>query len=76
VLSDARNVNAGMATIVSQPNLGSLRPKLSDTLKDKKRKGKQNKIKQNQLQKCNIMMKKSKVLLAFVLWTTDNSDFA
>lgn len=76
MLSDARNVNAGMATIVSQPNLGSLRPKLSDTLKDKKRKGKQNKIKQNQLQKCNIMMKKSKVLLAFVLWTTDNSDFA
>lgn len=75
MLSDARNVNAGMATIVSQPNLGSLRPKLSDTLKDKKRKGKQNKIKQNQLQKCNIMMKKSKVLLAFVLWTTDNSDF-
>lgn len=69
-------MNAGMATIVCQPNLGSLRPKLSDTLKDKKRKGKQNKIKQNQLQKCNIMMKKSKVLLAFVLWTTDNSDFA
>lgn len=31
VLSEARNVNAGMARVVSQPNLGSLRPKLSDS---------------------------------------------
>lgn len=45
VLSEARNVNAGMARVVSQPNLGSPRPKLSDTHRRKKKSEKKNKSK-------------------------------